>query len=316
MGDKADELDNIVIDKSFKYTSEDLENYFSDFEELSEIKGLEYLDTYGAESFCGMFENNDCLLELDLSHFDTSYAVDMSQMFHNCGNLRRIDLSNFNTSNVKKMDEMFNNCYSLIKLDVSHFDTSNVERMWYMFKNCRELTELDLSNFVIKDDAPVMDEPGTRACYTVNFLTGCKRLHKLHISPSMGLLDGTNKANSYDGACYGVGEESEPCIIIAPSGFDFGTDTSSTFIWKGGWFHLPYLLGDINHDEQVNVTDASLLVDYILNSAWLEGPHLFDSNLPRYYLGYDMEEADINHNREVNITDVTNLVNIILRNMN
>ena len=102
LGDKADELDNIVIDKSFKYTSEDLENYFSDFEELSEIKGLEYLDTYGAESFCGMFENNDCLLELDLSHFDTSYAVDMSQMFHNCGNLRRIDLSNFNTSNVKK----------------------------------------------------------------------------------------------------------------------------------------------------------------------------------------------------------------------
>jgi len=173
-----------------------------------------------------------------------------------------------------------------------------------------------ISNFVIKDDAPVMDEPGTRACYTVNFLTGCKRLHKLHISPSMRLLDGTNKANSYDGACYGVGEESEPCIIIAPSGFDFGTDTSSTFIWKGGWFHLPYLLGDINHDEQVNVTDASLLVDYILNSAWLEGPHLFDSNLPRYYLGYDMEEADINHNREVNITDVTNLVNIILRNMN
>ena len=66
----------------------------------------------------------------------------------------------------------------------------------------------------------------------------------------------------------------------------------------------------------MNVTDASLLVDYILNSAWLEGPHLFDSNLPRYYLGYDMEEADINHNREVNITDMTNLVNIILRNMN
>ena len=33
----------------------------------------------------------------------------------------------------------------------------------------------------------------------------------------------------------------------------------STFIWKGGWFHLPYLLGDINHDEQVNECDRRIV---------------------------------------------------------
>ena len=133
----------------------------------------------------------------------------------------------------------------------------------------------------------------------------------------MNLLCELNAPYGYSPACKGVGSEDYPCVIIAPSGFDFGTDTSSTFQGKGGWFHLPYPIGDINHDEQVNVTDVTLLVDYSLNGVideWFpDDPVLFDSYFPRFYLGYDMEEADINHDRNVNITDVANLVEIILK---
>ena len=109
----------------------------------------------------------------------------------------------------------------------------------------------------------------------------------------------------------------ETYLVSSLDGFDFETETVGTFQWKGGWFHLPYPIGDINHDEQVNVTDVSIVIDYILNGAdeWLpfDEPMLYDTNLPRYYLDYDMEEADINHDRDVNITDVTNLINIILK---
>ncbi len=320
LGDKVEQVRTIVIDKSFKYTSNTLRQYFRDFSEVVEIEGLEYMDTYGVSNFEEMFDNCYSLQYLDLSKFDTSQATDMENMFYNCFYLREIDLSSFDTSNVRKMDGMFANCRFLRKLDVSHFDTSNVAGMNRMFQSCASLLELDLSNFVIKDDSTDPDtsdeeEWWSRRCDTGGMLYGCSDLRKLHISPSMVLLE--DKDEFTVPACKTVGSESKPCVVIAPSGFDFGTDTGSTFQWKGGWFHLPYPLGDINHDEQVNVTDVSLLVDYILKGA-IEEWHpdeivLFDSYLPRFYLGYDMEEADINHDRDVNITDVTNLVNIILK---
>ena len=63
------------------------------------------------------------------------------------------------------------------------------------------------------------------------------------------------------------------------------------------------------------MTDVTLLVDYILNASnqWYYGPSLFDTNLPRLYRGYDMEEADINYDRQVTVADVTGLINIILK---
>ena len=314
LDDKEDQVWTIVIDKSFKYSETNPMEYFSGFEHVHEIKGLENFDTSGASDFSGMFEDCHNLQLLDLSHFDTSNAVDLSRMFLNCRLLDEIDLSSFNTSKVEYMSEMFAGCYSLSNLDVSHFDTSNVINMNRMFQNCSNLVELDLSNFVIRDDFTASYVSGTFSCDAGGLLLGCSGLRKLHISPSMGLL---NDPNNWEPAfaCQKVGSESSPCVIIAPSGFDFGTDTSSTFQWKGGWFHLPYPIGDINHDEKVNVTDVTLLVDYILrpSNGWYYGPPLFDTNLPRLYLGYDMEEADINHDKKVTVADVTSIVNIILK---
>ena len=57
------------------------------------------------------------------------------------------------------------------------------------------------------------------------------------------------------------------------------------------------LLGDVNGDMLVNITDVVLLVDYILGK---ENPTFI------------IENADINSDNSINISDVTELVNIIM----
>ncbi|MBQ2169415.1 MAG: dockerin type I repeat-containing protein, partial [Prevotella sp.] len=57
------------------------------------------------------------------------------------------------------------------------------------------------------------------------------------------------------------------------------------------------LLGDVNGDELVNISDVVLLVEYILN---VDNPSFIKDN------------ADINRDNTINISDVTQLVNIIL----
>jgi len=59
------------------------------------------------------------------------------------------------------------------------------------------------------------------------------------------------------------------------------------------------LLGDVNGDKKVNITDVVLLVNYILG---IEDPTFIIGN------------ADINSDNAINITDVTKLVNIIMEN--
>lgn len=59
------------------------------------------------------------------------------------------------------------------------------------------------------------------------------------------------------------------------------------------------LLGDVNGDKKVNITDVVLLVNYILG---IEDPAFIIGN------------ADINSDNAINITDVTKLVNIIMEN--
>ena len=60
-----------------------------------------------------------------------------------------------------------------------------------------------------------------------------------------------------------------------------------------------FLLGDLNHDGYVNITDVVLLVNYVLGS---DDGIVIES------------EADINNDGAVNITDVVVLTNIILNN--
>ena len=264
---------------------------------------MAYFDTFGMTNMNRMFGGCSSLRSLNTSHFDTSKVENMQEMFGYCYELNKIDLSSFDTSNVTDMEAMFVHCFNIVSLDLSHFDTSKVIDMKGMFYGC-SLERLDLSNFVISENLPY-EIPGqgvkTVTCETNGMLSYCTSLKWLKISPSMSLLfEDSSEESFYDyggSACKNVGKYT-PCIIVAPDNFDFGTDTSGDFYWKGGRFHLPYPVGDVNHDGMVSIADVMMVVDYLKGDEWLEN--------------FDYDNADVNGDQSVSVSDVMNIVGIII----
>ena len=123
-----------------------LQGMFRDLTELTNIQGLELMDTSNVTDMTSMFSNTR-VTYLDLSTWDTSNVTNMNAVFSHASNLITLDISSFDTSNVTNMAAMFSQTHQLVGLDVSHFDTSNVTNMGFMFNQARSLTALDLSNF-------------------------------------------------------------------------------------------------------------------------------------------------------------------------
>lgn len=124
--------------------------WFFDYDDnpnLTEITGLQYLNTSSVTDMGYMFYSLTNLKSLDLSHFDTRNVTNMGGMFGHCSSLTSLDVTGFNTSKVQNMGVMFDSCSGLTSLDVSHFDTSNVRGMGQMFLDCSSLKSLDLSSF-------------------------------------------------------------------------------------------------------------------------------------------------------------------------
>ena len=137
-----------VVDASFKdFRPTSTASWFLYFYALTNIEGLQNLNTSNVTDMSWMFLGCSAMTSLDLSNFNTSNVTDMSLMFANCYALTALDLSNFNTSNVTGMREMFGHCSGLRSLDLSNFNTSNVTDMRRMFERCSALTSLDLKNF-------------------------------------------------------------------------------------------------------------------------------------------------------------------------
>ncbi|MBE8832410.1 BspA family leucine-rich repeat surface protein [Enterococcus hirae] len=139
---------------------------------LTEIEGLNQLDTSNVTNMREMFKEMSNLTSLDVSSFDTSKVTDMSYMFYRNGvtsldvsgfdtskvtvmsymflgmkNITNLDVNSWNTSNVTSMYGMFSGMSSVTSLDVSGFDTCNVTTMREMFREMGNLTSLDLSGF-------------------------------------------------------------------------------------------------------------------------------------------------------------------------
>ena len=121
--------------------------WFSGCSNLTEIKGIEYLNTEKVTNMSYMFSSCKALTSLNLSNFNTEKVTDMQGMFKECSNLTSLDLSNFNTENVTDMNGMFYGCTKLESLDLSNFNTAKVTKMNYMFDNCNKITSLDLTSF-------------------------------------------------------------------------------------------------------------------------------------------------------------------------
>ena len=135
-----------------------------------------------------------------------------------------------NTSEVARMDAMFNRCYKLTSLDLSNFITSNVMDMSEMFRSCSALQTIYVGDgWNLSDLAQAISR---NVFYDCTSLVGGK---------------GTTYDANHVGADY--------------AHIDGGPENP-------GYFTKMLDRGDVNGDDNVDISDVTDLIDYLLNRAW------------------------------------------------
>ncbi|EKX93175.1 BspA family leucine-rich repeat surface protein [Alloprevotella sp. oral taxon 473] len=138
----------VVFDASFQEVRPTTTAYwFLHYKALTDLQGLEHLNTSQVTDMTAMFSRCLALSTLDLSSFNTKQVTNMGLMFSECIALKQLNLSGFNTENVTNMMYLFNECAALEKIDLTHFNTSSVTNMYGLFDGCKSLTTLDLKSF-------------------------------------------------------------------------------------------------------------------------------------------------------------------------
>ena len=121
--------------------------WFYSFTKLTDIQGLNNLNTSEVTNMYQTFYHCSALTSLDLSTFNTSKVTTMYDMLDGCTGLTTVNLSAWNTSAVNTMEYMFYGCTGLTDINLSGWNTSAVTNMHQMFYGCSKLTNLDLSGF-------------------------------------------------------------------------------------------------------------------------------------------------------------------------
>ena len=200
-----------------------------------------------------------------MKYLDTSEVRDMTQMFWYCSSLTELDVSGFKTDNVTTMSAMFYNCSGLTSLDVSGFNTANVTKMNHMYAFCSELTTIYASERWSTSNLDRSNE--------VNY--------KMMFYRCSSIVGG--KGTTYD-----------PDHIDGDyARIDEGPSKPGYFTYKVP----PIIMGDVNGDGVVNVTDIVATVNYIM-----EKPAD----------GFNKDAADLNGDGEINVTDIVKMVTIIM----
>ena len=141
------EITTAIFDLSFKnFLPKTTKNWFFNFTNLEEIKGLENLNSSEVTIMSGMFVDCEKLSQLNLSSFNTEKVQDMSGMFDGCSCLTSLNLSNFNTEKVQDMNGMFESCSSLTSLNLSNFNIKKVQDMSGMFADNTSLQTIYCNN--------------------------------------------------------------------------------------------------------------------------------------------------------------------------
>ena len=240
------EITKVVFDTSFanaKPTS--CYQWFSLCENLTQIEGIENLNTENVTSMRDMFNGCSSLTSLDLTNFNTAKVTDMKLLFANCSALESLDLSMFNTENVTSMPSMFNGATNLKTLNVSNFNTEKVNNMGHMFANCPNLTSLDLSSFNTK---------GVE--YVDNIFKNCSNLTTIYASENFAFGSGLkNGANMF------LGCDKLKGFIEYNKNTDKDKDNYKYANYKTGYFTK--LVGK-NGDEKIGATGETLATDNLV----------------------------------------------------
>ena len=114
----ASKISKVVFEASFANARPtNCYAWFVNFKNLTQIEGIENLNTENVTSMRDMFNGCSSLTSLDLTNFNTAKVTDMKLLFANCSALESLDLSMFNTENVTSMPSMFNGTAASLALD-------------------------------------------------------------------------------------------------------------------------------------------------------------------------------------------------------
>ena len=217
--------------------------WFVNFKNLTQIEGIENLNTENVTSMRDMFNGCSSLTSLDLTNFNTAKVTDMKLLFANCSALESLDLSMFNTENVTSMPSMFNGATNLKTLNVSNFNTEKVNNMGHMFANCPNLTSLDLSSFNTK---------GVE--YVDNIFKNCSNLTTIYASENFAFGSGLK-----NGADMFLGCDKLKGFIE----YNKNTDKNNSEFanYKTGYF--TNLVGK-NGDEKIGAVGETLATDNLV----------------------------------------------------
>lgn len=273
-------VNKVVFDSSFASARPTTgHEWFDDCISLTEIEGMEYLNTSEMTLMDEMFFSCSNLNSVDLIHFDTNKVTDMRAMFSGCSGLRSIDLSHFNTSNVESVGAMFYGCSGLTEIDLSNFDTSKARSINYIFRECTNLKEVTFGQqFVSNEYAWVEDE-----------FKGCANIKTVKFT---GDIPASINSKFFEG----VGTAVAPATLVVPE--QFKANYQAKFdgnMFYGGYFTLEGVVfkkGDLNGDGEVNNVDLVNVLTLIMNGK-------YETN------------ADLNGDGVVNVADIVEEVNII-----
>ena len=159
---KASTVTKAAFDASFAdFSPSSTFAWFYKMSKLTDIEGMEYLNTSATTTLRGMFSGCSKLKTIDLSHLDTRQNTSTQNMFRDCSNLTSIDLSHFNTSNVENMNYMFYNCKALQSIDLSGITIGNSTSTSSMFANATALQKITVSKDMEKLDGNAFTKVGT-----------------------------------------------------------------------------------------------------------------------------------------------------------
>lgn len=192
-----------------------MEYIFYGCSNLTNIEGLQNIDTSDVTNMYMAFSTCDNLEYLDVSGWDTSNVTNMSNLFGQCQKLRQIDgLNTWDTSNVTDMSSMFSWCFALENLDLSSWNTSNVSKMTTIFINLKSCKTLNISgwdlskvngtiSFKSLDALEVFDLTNIKVreghSTFIDFLTDCVSLHTIHGLEDLDVSNETNMHNFFCG---------------------------------------------------------------------------------------------------------------------
>ena len=96
---------------------------------VTTIKGLEYIDYSDLYDLSHTFENCSSLLNLDITHMDISNVKTMNSMFKNCTSINKIYVgSGFDASSVSEGDDMFYGDVNIIGEEGTQYKESSTDK--------------------------------------------------------------------------------------------------------------------------------------------------------------------------------------------